>query len=813
MESTQEAGFPSSSGYKINPAGKDKESETVSEGIGDYTPYEKDMLKFEEIAENDSREDSREKVDNESTETQGRLKKVLLSQNLCSFKWKNRFGMKIEDKAEYQLRHNFTSYVLFCITSLLFFHPLIFTVYYTDGSESLPKSLSDEELLLLLENDNCDLNILNDEDDDPGGWDNDSGDEVPNENAESVPIAPINPKVNAQVKKQALNSAEHRRSLEEMEVAISDAPPAAPTSESGWSILRNWNIQNFDRNLVIKQLHVKYGVSPYFRVSVQPNPRLPGSYSITISPSGLGLPDKYYYYTPQNDPVCDSLKVLHENERILQVQIAYKQMIRDVVILFSQYTKSDAQKFGEDMFSYEKRIAEITPSLHESINFVNTYNPVKISELKLTVSSLPLQDILTAMFPEFNVTEETEVIVTSLYYLTEVARVATSTDSKTLSDYIIWTLVREYLPYLSTEYTSTLSLFRGEIFGFRQAHPRWEKCTSLVQNVMGFAIGSALEYNHPIKATTEMLVETIFEETRSAVHEKLSKMEISSSFNKFLSNKLAKLQLQVGFPNNAATYQKYLKEYYSKLMILKGSLFESIKHSLFFKRRVEERLLKSPQVNDQLLSRLVEEPDKVGYVPSLNTVVVPRMLLTEPLFDEKFPSSILYGRLGVSMAEAVISSILPYDNMWTADLKLLSPFHLTVNESYAIIVNAKYCLENFLEHATIASKSDPELVTLSTLKHLFAVNIAHEALRNFKKDTKHVHHPSLEKLEDSALFFLTYSQMQCSVSATQQDIYDNVVNYKLSQKSLLEASWTHLPEFPTSLECKNVNKIQCNNIF
>ncbi|KAF5286120.1 hypothetical protein FQA39_LY16403 [Lamprigera yunnana] len=565
----------------------------------------------------------------------------------------------------------------------------------------------------------------------------------------------------------------------------------------GWSILRNWNIQNFDRNLVIKQLHVKYGVSPYFRVSVQPNPRLPGSYSITISPSGLGLPDKYYYYTPQNDPV----------------QIAYKQMIRDVVILFSQYTKSDAQKFGEDMFSYEKRIAEITPSLHESINFVNTYNPVKISELKLTVSSLPLQDILTAMFPEFNVTEETEVIVTSLYYLTEVARVATSTDSKTLSDYIIWTLVREYLPYLSTEYTSTLSLFRGEIFGFRQAHPRWEKCTSLVQNVMGFAIGSALEYNHPIKATTEMLVETIFEETRSAVHEKLSKMEISSSFNKFLSNKLAKLQLQVGFPNNAATYQKYLKEYYSKLMILKGSLFESIKHSLFFKRRVEERLLKSPQVNDQLLSRLVEEPDKVGYVPSLNTVVVPRMLLTEPLFDEKFPSSILYGRLGVSMAEAVISSILPYDNMWTADLKLLSPFHLTVNESYAIIVNAKYCLENFLEHATIASKSDPELVTLSTLKHLFAVNIAHEALRNFKKDTKHVHHPSLEKLEDSALFFLTYSQMQCSVSATQQDIYDNVVNYKLSQKSLLEASWTHLPEFPTSLECKNVNKIQCNNIF
>ncbi|KAF5288998.1 hypothetical protein FQA39_LY03877 [Lamprigera yunnana] len=59
------------------------------------------------------------------------------------------------------------------------------------------KALTDKELLLLLENDNSDLNILSDEDDDRVGWDEYSGDEVPDENAKSAPMAPINPEVNA----------------------------------------------------------------------------------------------------------------------------------------------------------------------------------------------------------------------------------------------------------------------------------------------------------------------------------------------------------------------------------------------------------------------------------------------------------------------------------------------------------------------------------------------------------------------------------------------------------------------------------------
>ncbi|KAB0795937.1 hypothetical protein PPYR_09998 [Photinus pyralis] len=564
---------------------------------------------------------------------------------------------------------------------------------------------------------------------------------------------------------------------------------------SGWYILKDWNLEDFDRNSIITNLHVKYGVSPFFRVSVQRNPRVPDAYSITISPSGLGLPDRYYYYTDQNDPI----------------QGAYKQLIRDVVILFSQFTRTNAQKFGEDMFSYEKRIAEITPHIYESINPVNTYNPIKLSELKITVSSLPLLDILSAMYPECNISEETEVIVTSIHYLTEVSHIASTTDKATLNSYLIWTLVREYLPYLSNEFTSTLNLFNGEVYGYQRALPRWEKCVNLVRDVMGLAIEAGMESKHPITNISLGVTSRMFDEIKKSVEQRLLKLHISSPLHKYLSNKLSRLQIQIGLPS-VTRNASYVKDYYSKLMILKASLFDSIKNSLFFKRRAEERLLTGSRPYDNIISHTINNPTRISYIASSNTILVPRSVLTAPQFESDFPSSILYGRLGVEIAEAVTSSVLPFDSQWTADFKLLSPFHLTVNESYEAIGSTRSCILDFIENNNLAPKFSSEL-TISTLKHLFAVSVAHQALNAALRDSVHLHQPSLEKLEESNLFFLSYAESQCSILTKEQDLYDNVVKYALSKKSLLKTAWQLLPEFNDVFDCSARHGERCGDMF
>lgn len=69
------------------------------------------------------------------------------------------------------------------------------------------------------------------------------------------------------------------------------------------------------------------------------------------------------------------------------------------------------------------------------------------------------------MFPESSISEETEVNVASLDYLSKVSQIVATTDRETMNSYLIWTLVREYIPYLSSTFTSTLDVFRNELLG------------------------------------------------------------------------------------------------------------------------------------------------------------------------------------------------------------------------------------------------------------------------------------------------------------------------------------------------------------
>ncbi|KAF2899070.1 hypothetical protein ILUMI_07107 [Ignelater luminosus] len=554
-------------------------------------------------------------------------------------------------------------------------------------------------------------------------------------------------------------------------------------------------MEDFSPNHVLRQLHVKYGVSPYFKVSVEPNPFIPGANSITISPSGLGLPDRSYYYTRQDDPI----------------QKAYKQLIRDVVVYLS-VTRIEAEKFGEDMFYYEKRIAEITPHSYEMLNPVNTHNSIKLSELKITAASLPLQDILTALFPESNVTEETEVIVTSPSYLTKVSQITATTDRAIFNSYVIWTLVRKYLPYLSSQFTLTVDSFHSELLGVQHSIPRWEKCSRFVKQCMGLAVESALESQNPIRNKTKTEITNIFQEVSKAVQTRLKEYKISSELKQYLQRKISKLKLQIGLPD--LIRKDYLKNYYSKLIILKTNLFESFKNSLSFKRKIEEQLLIAPHSQDKLVFHATYYSTQVSYSAALNTVIVPRAMLTEFIYEDDYPSSILYGRLGVQIANAILSSVLPFDSAWNANSRLLSHYHSIVNESHQSVDSTRSCLTNFvLAHELGLSENSAELTSLSVLKHSSSINIAHQALENYLKDRSHMHQPSLEKLEDSALFFLSYAQTECSRNTKQQELYDSLVNYQLPPKSQLEVAWHQIPEFQTSLECSISKNERCSDIF
>ncbi|KAG5881500.1 hypothetical protein JTB14_001644 [Gonioctena quinquepunctata] len=572
-------------------------------------------------------------------------------------------------------------------------------------------------------------------------------------------------------------------------------PSNVGLDSGGWYILRDFNDADFDKNAVIQTLQVRHGVSPFFKISVQPNPNMPGQNSIRISPSGLGLPDKEYYYRDQDDPV----------------QIAYREYIRDVVIYMST-ARNEATKFGTDMFYYEKRIAEITPDTISLQNPITTYNAISLSELKQT-NPIPFFDILQAMYPGSNITENTEVIVTSLEYLGQISQIIATTDRKSMNGYLTWTLVRHYIPYLSSTYTSALDTFTSALYGTKQPLERWEMCAGLVKRFMGFAVDYYEEKNHPITDDTTRVVNNTFASIVNVVKNKITRFQKTQLLYNHLKSKLYSLTLQVGIPENTKQ-EKYLKDYYPQLKILKSNLFESVQNGIQFQKKLEERRLNKAPVEDSFLGYALAEEPKVEYSPSDNAVIIPWSLLTEPFFEKDYPSAVIYGRLGVEIAEAVVSSIFPYKSLWTSDRKILSPYHMTVDESLKSCQSSLTCIEDqILNSKWISYHAASNETSLKTLIHLTAIDVAREALRSFLENTEHIHQPSLESYEDTALFFLAYAQTQCSESTSQQKLYENIVNFELPQSVRLGLVWDHLPDFAGSLGCKGNKNSQCRDIL
>lgn len=276
---------------------------------------------------------------------------------------------------------------------------------------------------------------------------------------------------------------------------------------------------------------------------------------------------------------------------------------------------------------------------------------------------------------------------------------------------------------------------------------------------MGLAIETTLESRNPIASSTRTVVENVFESVRQTVKSRLMKYQQTPELYRYLTQKVSNLKLQIGLPSPMKA-ESYVKNYYVKLSVLKSNLFESYRNGLMFLKKMEERLLIVPHKDDWLVPHTLSIDGNCRYAASNNTVVVPRILLTPLVFEDKYPrydqfykkpvnllaniifSSIIYGRLGVAISRAVIESVLPFESAWTWNNKLLSSFHGTVNESVKSVEATSKCLSDFISSNQLSVENSGNWSTLSALKHLSAVSVAQEvgktSLYN-KNEVKHAY--------------------------------------------------------------------------
>ncbi|XP_060663119.1 protein gone early isoform X1 [Drosophila nasuta] len=598
-------------------------------------------------------------------------------------------------------------------------------------------------------------------------------------------------------------------------------------------------LQNWDYKNALKLLHAKYGIFPYYRVSVENSYTIPYDYIITLDEGELGLPDKYFY-----GPDAD-----------IDVVNGYKLLLRDFAINMGMVAR-EANLFADDIFHYEQRIVNHIESA-KATGERQLNKLLRLAELKSIAPSLPILESLKAIFPNTHITEDTEVLVRNVEVFHELSTLISTSDKKPIHNFIVWSLVRQMLPHLSKEYRTLAENFDHGIYGRTASYPRWLFCSKVVRDWLPFAV-DALQQKppkqqfeaadnrvrngidpHALNKTlgNEKFLQLMFYSLRNQLQESLSQASwLEPTARQFLHKKLNEMRLQFGIPSEVLDQPQYISDYYNELLLSNLNFVEHLESIWTFRRARMEDKLKTLNMLDVIVSEMYtrDHPQPIAYSNKLNMLLISRVLVNNNYYDYRYPVAINFARIGTDILETLINNLSVFLLQFNAqgtdisdavpeieyaqpDVNCLAagqPPHL----AWELRQMSQEALKSF--HVTLSAARTAARALSSFVSAIDAGNaiqgagidqvVTYDALGL----TQRLRVPGLRSYNENELFTLAYMQQHCSTSIADKD-YARIkphVERQLAERYLFNATWQHIQFLPRSTDCA-ASEVSCSNLL
>ncbi|KAG7157306.1 Neprilysin-4-like 1 [Homarus americanus] len=284
----------------------------------------------------------------------------------------------------------------------------------------------------------------------------------------------------------------------------------------------------------------------------------------------------------------------------MEVEQTYKQYIKDTVKLF-EASGPDALEFAAHLYHYEGRIAEITPPETILRDPQASNNLISIGELSQIARS-----VSTGFFFSLSL----------------------------LNNYLVFSFVAAYIPYLSSENTRVLDLYRKDFTGLKEPMERWEFCIQSTAKFFKFGLGSMYERSP----------------NRYRSRQKNSQV-------------LNNMSLAVGYPERLLN-PSVINFYYEDYTIFIKDFFQNLQDSIRSAGRQMEMRLIDPMPESDWMDVL--STDSITYIHEANKIVIPPHLLNPPLFHRNYPMAMLYGSMGVQIAHEMLRAVDSVGLSWNS---------------------------------------------------------------------------------------------------------------------------------------------------
>ena len=353
-------------------------------------------------------------------------------------------------------------------------------------------------------------------------------------------------------------------------------------------------------------------------------------YLVHVSQSGLGLPDESYF----------------RDEQHAAVLAAYP---GHIARMFALVHRGDGP---EDPAVYADVAARIV-ALETALAAAH-WDVVKRRDADLTYNLRTFADLAAegvgfdwaGWVRALGSTPEAcaEVIVRQPDYLTAFATLWNEADLQDWKLWARWRVIRSRASVLTDEIVAADFDFYGRLLtGAEQIRERWKRAVSLVEGLMGDAVGKLYVQRHfppGAKARIDALVENLHAAYRMSIGE----LEwMTPQTRESALAKLGKFTAKVGYPTRWRDY--------SALEVDRGDLYGNYQRGYTVNHDRQLAKLGGPVDRDEWF--MTPQTVNAYYNPGMNEIVFPAAILQPPFFDAGADDAANYGGIGAVIGHEI----------------------------------------------------------------------------------------------------------------------------------------------------------------
>ncbi len=365
------------------------------------------------------------------------------------------------------------------------------------------------------------------------------------------------------------------------------------------------------------------GFASLFDVDLPPDPKSPDQYTVYISQSRLGLPDRDYY--------------LKDDAKLKEFRGQYTQYIEQLLTLGGL---PEARAKAQDIMAFETEAAKLQWPIEKRRDVDATYNPRTKSQLIAYAPGFAWQ----AFFAASEIGSRQDLILSELTAIRDLSGLFNRTPLPTLKAYLTFHYLSDHAAYLPQRFDAARFDFYGRTLrGQPQQRERWKRAVDEVNDSLGEQVASSTwRSNFPAESKAKM--QALVANLRTALGERIDELDWMTADTKSRAHeKLATFTPKIGYPDRWKDY--------SGLEVRRNDPVGNARRAALWHWLYQVARLDKPVDRDEW--QMTPQEINAYYNPLNNEIVFPAAILQPPFFDPNADAAVNYGAIGAVIGHEI----------------------------------------------------------------------------------------------------------------------------------------------------------------